>query len=96
MTSMKKTSRRTFLKQSTPALGGVTAFHVFPSRVIGEDGRPAPSDTIVLGNIGVGGRGSAFVRPGMTAAVCDVDENHLKAAGERMVRRRCTRITASC
>ncbi|MFB3788608.1 MAG: Gfo/Idh/MocA family protein [bacterium] len=84
MTISKQTSRRTFLKQSTAALGGVTAFHVFPARVIGQDGQPAPSDAIVLGNIGVGGRGSAFVRPGMTAAVCDVDENHLKAAGERM------------
>jgi len=84
MTLSKKTSRRTFLKQSTAALGGVTAFHVFPARVLGQDGQPAPSDTIVLGNIGVGGRGSAFVRPGMTAAVCDVDANHLKAADERM------------
>ncbi len=84
MTKKTKITRRSFLSHTTAASAGAMAFTIVPSRVFGEDGQPAPSDTIVLGSIGVGGRGSAFLRPGVTAAICDVDENHLKRAAERV------------
>ncbi len=84
MTTKGKISRRSFLSRTTTASAGALAFSIIPRRVLGADGEPAPSDTIVLGSIGVGGRGSAFLRPGITAAICDVDENHLKRAAERV------------
>ncbi|MEW6236961.1 MAG: Gfo/Idh/MocA family oxidoreductase [Candidatus Omnitrophota bacterium] len=84
MTEKMKTTRRAFLTRSAAAAGGAFAFQFVPSRVLGMDGQPAPSDAIVLGNIGVGGRGSAFLRPGVSAAICDADEEHLKQAMERV------------
>lgn len=84
MNDSKRTSRRTFLTQTGALAGGLALFQIVPARVLGAPGRAAPSDTIVLGNIGVGGRGSAFLRPGVSAAICDVDENHLKNAAERV------------
>ncbi|MBI3209757.1 MAG: Gfo/Idh/MocA family oxidoreductase [Candidatus Solibacter usitatus] len=57
---MKSSSRRRFLK--TAAVASVPLFDIVPSRVLGMQG-PAPSDTIALGHIGIGGRGRGFLRP---------------------------------
>ncbi len=77
-----KINRRKFLSNTTAATaGGVVGFHFFPARVFGRGGT-APSERIVIGNIAVGGRGRGFLKPDMTAAICDVDSNHLQAAGK--------------
>jgi hypothetical protein len=61
-------------------------FAIIPDRALGAAGRPAPSNRIVMGCIGMGGQGSgnmgAFLgQPDVqVVAVCDVDKNHLAAA----------------
>lgn len=79
----KKTSlsRRTFLASSAAS---AFSFHVVPNTVIGAPSRPAPSDQLRFGHIGVGGRGSGFLRPGQTIAICDVDEKRLNQANDRV------------
>jgi len=68
-------SRRDFLKI---AAGAVAAPYVIPSSAIGADDRPAPSERIVMGGIGIGnmGRGDqgAFLgrKDVQYVAVCDV------------------------
>lgn len=47
-------SRREFLKRSAAALA---APYFVPASAFGADGRPAPSDRITMGCIGLGGRG---------------------------------------
>jgi len=56
MDSDNKTSRRSFL---TGAAAGVCAFDIIPGSVFAQ---PAPSDRINFGHIGIGGRGSGFLR----------------------------------
>ncbi len=63
---MKKTnralnavSRRSFLKRAGVLAGGIIAAPTFiPAKALGRDGAVAPSERIVLGAIGIGGRGS--------------------------------------
>ncbi len=68
-------SRRTFLGDAA-ATG--FAFTIVPRHVLGGPGYRAPSDTLNVACIGVGGRGAASVR-GVSGenvyALCDVDEN---------------------
>src|SRR5437660_10173342 len=59
MTHDKKTSRRTFLSSTASAAAGVCAFDIIPGSVFAQ---PAPSDRINFGHIGIGGRGSGFLR----------------------------------
>src|SRR3989442_7965736 len=56
MDSDNKTSRRSFL---TGAAAGACAFDIIPGSVFAQ---PAPSDRINFGHIGIGGRGSGFLR----------------------------------
>ena len=85
MTDRKKTlSRRTFLETAAVSAGSAFAFSVVPSSVFGAPNRPAPSDQLRFGNIGVGGRGMGFVRPDSSIALCDVDETRLAKAAERV------------
>jgi len=56
MDSDNKTSRRSFL---TGSAAGVCAFDIIPGSVFAQ---PAPSDRINFGHIGIGGRGSGFLR----------------------------------
>src|SRR5437667_12752299 len=51
-----KTSRRSFL---TGTAAAVCAFDIIPGSVFAQ---PAPSDRINFGHIGIGGRGSGFLR----------------------------------
>jgi len=68
-------SRRAMLARSAAALGAAT---VVPASVLGREGQPAANDRIVLGAIGIGGRGSGVLRtmmqvPGVqVVANCDV------------------------
>ena len=55
---MKTISRRKFLHRAGRALGGALAFpYIVPGRALGKDDAVAPSERIVLGAIGLGGRG---------------------------------------
>ena len=85
MVTRMKTSRREFLSQSTKAaIAGVTAFHIVPPHcVVAAPNRPAPSEMLVLGHIGIGGRGRGFVRPGWSKYLCDIDTQRLDIAAER-------------
>jgi predicted dehydrogenase len=82
----KGISRRSFMaKTASATAGSVFAFQlVAPHCVRASEEHPAPSDQLRFGNIGVGGRGSAFLRPGSTVAICDVDQERLKTAAERV------------
>ena len=52
----KPTSRRHFLKRSAAA-GLLAVPSLFPAGALGKDGKVAPSERILLGGIGLGGRG---------------------------------------
>jgi len=83
----KKFNRREFIKRSSGAIAGLTAFPYFvPATVFGKNKFVAPSDKIRLGCIGVGGQGhwnmQAFLREkdAIVVALCDVNKNHLQKA----------------
>ncbi len=69
-----KVPRRTFIGEMAAA---GTAFHIFPRHLVGGPGYQAPSDTLNVACIGVGGMGANDVR-GMSEeniyALCDVDD----------------------
>jgi len=74
-------SRRVFLQRAGAALGGlVVAPTLIPARALGRDGAVAPSQRVVLGAIGIGGRGNYVLgcflpEPGVQfVAICDVKE----------------------
>ncbi|MGC9326845.1 MAG: Gfo/Idh/MocA family oxidoreductase, partial [Candidatus Hinthialibacter sp.] len=81
----KKTpiSRRAFLGAASASVGSAFAFSIVPHTVFGAPNRPAPSDQLRFGNIGCGGRGRGFIRPGTSIALCDVDDQRLAQAAER-------------
>jgi len=70
-------TRRAFLKGG---LAAAAAPWVVPASAMGAEGRPAPSERIVMGAIGLGGQGTrdmgAFLGMGevQMVALCDVDE----------------------
>jgi len=69
-------SRRNFIRNSAAALAG---FYIVPRNVLGR-GFVAPSDKLIVGGIGVGGKGTSdidnFFKSGKAeiAALCDVDD----------------------
>ena len=71
-----KNNRRDFIKKS--ALIG-TGFYIVPRHVIGGPGFTAPSDQLVVGAIGAGGKGGSDINnaynegKNRVAALCDVD-----------------------
>lgn len=86
MPDRRAMDRRTFLKTASVAGGGVAALTVVPASVFGKAGRPAPSNRITMGCIGVGGQGTgnmnAFLNESdcHVVAVCDVDKGRANAA----------------
>jgi predicted dehydrogenase len=95
----KKTlTRRAMLRRSLTAAAALGFPHVIPASALGGPGRFAPSDRINTGFIGMGGRvmGRASENYAgllkffqseeacVVRAVCDVNQNHLKAAQERV------------
>ncbi len=80
-------SRRRFLKGSLATASGlVAAPHMITSTALGAEGRPPASDRIVMGGIGLGGRGSGDLRwllgerDVQFVAVCDVRRPRREAA----------------
>ena len=56
-------NRRQFLKRVAVAAGGaIVAPTIIPSSALGKDGAVAPSNRIVMGGIGLGGRGTGDLR----------------------------------
>jgi len=77
-------SRREFI--STATLAAVAAPTILSRNVFGQEGRPAPSERITAGMIGVGWQGGGNMGNFLgnagfqVVAVCDLDKNHLDAA----------------
>jgi hypothetical protein len=76
---MNKINRRKFLERTAAAVGGIIGFpYLVPSSVFGANGSTAPSNRIVMGCIGVGGKGTGDMRAFLQkaevqiVAVCDV------------------------
>jgi len=82
----KDLTRRTFLKASAAALAAPA---IIPASAIGGDGRPAPSERIHIGGIGIGGNGSGHLSRHLSSAetqvvaVCDVDKTHRLEAQQK-------------
>ena len=82
--------RRRFLKTALGAGAMLVAPQVIPGSVLGKDGDVAPSEKIVLGGIGIGGRGSYDLgcmlrEPDVRCvAICDARAER-RAAAKRMV-----------
>ena len=80
------TTRRKFLRG---ALAAMVAPCIIPASALGADGRPAPSNRITMGFVGVGGQGSGDMGGFMgfpevqNVAVCDVDSRARLAAKQR-------------
>lgn len=83
MTPDKANARRKFLKTSIAALAGIT---IVPRHVLGGKGYLAPSDHLTKGIIGVGsmGRGHIPYAGTKVVAICDVEQNHIKLALDKI------------
>lgn len=57
MSNQPDQGRRNFLKTALLAGGAITAPYLIPDTVLGRNGDIAPSEKIVMGGIGIGGRG---------------------------------------
>src|ERR1041384_604109 len=55
---MNNLDRRTFLKRTLAAAGGMAVPMLIPGSALGKNGAVAPSERIVVGGIGIGGRGT--------------------------------------
>jgi len=79
-------SRREFLRKATVACGVLAAPILVPASALGRDGAVAPSERIVMGGIGIGGRGSgdlgALLQESEVqfVAVCDVQRGNRQRA----------------
>jgi hypothetical protein len=90
MATKRQVTRRLFLKGILAA--GAAPYFV-PASALGAEGRPAPSNRIVMGFVGVGGQGSGdmggfMAHPEVQAvAVCDVDYRARSGAKQRAEQR---------
>jgi len=79
-------TRRRFLTQGMVAASAVALPYCIPASVLGRGGTIAPSERIVMGGIGIGGRGSYDLGYMLTepdvqwVAVCDVVKSRREAA----------------
>jgi predicted dehydrogenase len=86
-------NRRDFLKTMAVTGSSISLFSIIPASALGKAGRPAPSNRIVLGCIGVGGQGNAnldaFINEPdvQVVAVCDVDKRHLRDTKNKVDRK---------
>jgi predicted dehydrogenase len=86
----RKSSRRDFVKRSATAIAGAFALpHIIPSSALGMGGKLAPSNRIVMGQIGTGSQGTSNMKDFFKlkdqvqfVALCDVDANHLSRTKE--------------
>jgi len=83
-------SRRSFLGRSAAVAAGFAAPLVLPATALGRGGRPAPSERIALGFIGLGGMGSGHLdrllrnRGVEVVALCDVDAGRRAEASAKV------------
>ncbi len=74
----KRITRRALLRGAAAAGAGLAAPRVIAGAALGKEGRPAPSERVVMGYLGVGPRGLLNCREALTCpeaqvvAVCDV------------------------
>lgn len=87
-------TRRKFLSRSASAAAGVASFHIVPNTVFAAEGRPAPSDRLNFGHIGLGGRGRRFLRPTLAPGEQVKQWENLGGWGERFIRH--SRTVALC
>ena len=86
MKNNEHASRRSFMKQGSLALAGIT---IVPRHVLGGRGFTAPSDKLNIAGVGVGGKGWTDVLGAWNkgseniVALCDVDDNMAKQAFEK-------------
>jgi predicted dehydrogenase len=79
-------TRRRFLTRGAMAASAVALPYYIPASALGRDGTVAPSERIVMGGIGIGGRGSYDLGYMLTesdvqwVAVCDVVKSRREAA----------------
>jgi predicted dehydrogenase len=81
----KNSSRRDFVKRTASALTGAFVLpHIIPSSALGMGGKLAPSNRIVMGQIGTGSQGTSNMRDFIRlkdqvqfVALCDVDAKRL-------------------
>lgn len=86
----KKSSRRDFVKKSATAVVGAFVLpHIIPASALGMGGQKAPSNRIVMGQIGTGSQGMSNMRDFIKlknqvqfVALCDVDAKRLSDAKE--------------
>ena len=75
-------TRRSFLKKTTAAGAAVGFPTIIPSTAIGQGDRPAPSNRVVMGFIGIGNRGLGVMQAHINhkdvqgVAVADCHKNH--------------------
>ena len=91
MVDKKNIDRRQFLKTAAGAAAGAIAFpYIVPSSALGKAGTVAPSNRVIVGCIGVGGRGSGVMQNflhqdiAQVVAVCDVKANRCQSARKRV------------
>lgn len=60
--SSPRLTRRDVLKKTVAVAGTMAMPSVVMARALGKDGQTAPSDRILLGGIGLGGRGQTVLR----------------------------------
>jgi len=84
-------NRRRFLRRAAGAAGALLATpYAITSNALGGEGRPAASERIAMGTIGLGGRGTHDMQALMSnadvqmLAVCDVQAKR-RSAGKRAV-----------
>jgi len=86
MSSTLRINRRAFLRGLAAGGAALALPTIVPASVFGAEGRPAPSNRITMGCVGVGGQGSgnmgAFLGESdcQVLAVSDVDKNHAQGA----------------
>ena len=83
-------TRRQFLKNTALAGAAIVAPSVIPAAALGKNGAVAPSERIVMGGMGLGGRGSGDLNWALTmpdvqvVGVCDVRKVNRDRAKERV------------
>ena len=86
MRQRRSVTRRKFVQTSAAAgAAGLSFPYIVPSHVMAQRGRPGANDRVVIGSIGVGGRGGDHVQNfhnmGVPiAGICDVDSRNVARA----------------
>jgi Oxidoreductase family, NAD-binding Rossmann fold/Oxidoreductase family, C-terminal alpha/beta domain len=94
-------TRRRFLTRAAMAASAVALPYYIPASTLGRDGAVAPSERIVMGGIGIGGRGSYDLgamlneRDVQWVAVCDVLKSKRQAAKDTVDRKYGTKDCAA-